>query len=443
MIKDPVHEKKPKPIARQGPSRKRKRSRRASVMGRPNVGVTKKDQQPDSIRDAKVVDQPETNYVGVAQDKASPQRVAQVPPVQNLSIIPTHGKSVSWDDKAASSRMRGITHSYHAAGDLVDCSMALLPDKAVGAESLTSEITGNMSKNNGFAKDCTSNSHLSPVPLAITNHDIPDSAKVQESQIKSTAVEPSTEQDAAKIWSRCQQSCSICDTPHLAIPGSHLSETCARISIVLRGTVLSSAHQSQHQIFLVPTEKDELYILGWLIWSTFVHQVALENPEMVVRRGNMPANYYIHTEIGRVKNSITHPMLKTVIRKHHRTKTSFEAWWDGRWNLMRYGGKRWLVITFPWNMGDVNISDASFGAIGPLFTLPILEPAQATVGKVHNKSKRGKCIPNERSESCGSTGESEDEETGHGSGIINAGEKNASKDVVEVEGGNGGIRKAH
>jgi len=122
----------PKRIAKQGPfgksqARKRKQSQPISSISRPDVGVIKKDQQPDAIHDAEAVDQPEDNYFDVSQDIASPQGVAQVPLLQNLSKSPTHGKSVSWDehgsageeegnnvpfDKEASSEMRGIKNSH-------------------------------------------------------------------------------------------------------------------------------------------------------------------------------------------------------------------------------------------------------------------------------------------------------------------------------------------
>jgi len=317
----------------------------------------------------------------------------------------------------------------------VDCSMALSPDKAV-----TSEIIGHMS-NNRFAKDYTSISRLSALHSVITNDDIPDRAEAQESQIRSTAMEPLTEQDAAKMWPRCQQSCSVCGTAHVVIPGSQLSETCARISIVLRGTDLSAAHQRQHQSFIVPVDKYELDVLGWLIWSTFDHQVILENARLGVPRKKVLQDYYVYTEIDRAKSKNKDPSLKKVMRTKHRTKASFEVWWDGKWNLKNCGGQRWLVVTFPWDMGEVSISDASFGAIGPLFTLPTLEPAQPTLGKVPRKRKRAKSILEENSESRGSTGKPGGKKPRHGCDIIGAGEKRANKNVVEVEGGNGDVRK--
>jgi hypothetical protein len=429
------------------------------MMGRPNVGVTEKDQQLDAIRDAESIDQPEDNCVVVAQGKASPQRVAQAPLVQNHSRTATHARNVSYDqygsaeekegdsvsfEKESSSQMRGIENAHQTVREFVDCSKALLPDKAEEADNVSSEITGLM-PSNSFAKDCTSISHLSALHSGITNDDMPDSAEAQESQTKSTKMDSLTEQDAAKIWPRCQQSCLVCGTFHVAIPRSQFSESCARISIVLRGTALAVAHQRQHQSFIVPTDKYEVRVLGWLIWSTFVHQVALENARLGVPRKKMRKDYYVYSEIDRVKSKsdIASSTPKTVLRTQHRTKASFECWWAGNRNLKRCGGQRWLTVTFPWDMGDVNISDACFGATGPLFTLPTLKPAQVTTSKGprKRKSKRAKSSLTEHSESLGSTGEPGDKKTSHGSDIIGAGEKEADRTAAEVEEGNGGIGK--
>jgi hypothetical protein len=383
-------------------------------MARLDVGDPKKDQQRDTNHAAEAVHQPEHNSLGVAQHKASPQRVAQVSLPQDLLKAPTHGQRVSRDEhesapfaKKACSQRRRTKNSHQAEEDLIDCSTALSPDKLIEAESLGLETPGHM-YNKGFAKDSASNYHFSALPSATTNQDMIALAIAEESQVNSAATNPSTAQDAAQIWPQCQQPCLVCTTSHIAIPGSHLSQTCARISIVLRGVVFSAAHQPQHQSFLVPIDKYELSVLGWLIWSTFVHQAALESARTGVPRKKMCEKDYVYTEIGRRVNHINSPMLQTVIRTKHRNKSSFESWWNGNRNLKTCGGKRWLVITFPWDMGDVNISDASFGAMGLLFSLPALDPAQATSSKGSTR-KAANSLLEEQFEHRGFAGESADD----------------------------------
>lgn len=59
-----------------------------------------------------------------------------------------------------------------------------------------------------------------------------------------------------------------------------------------------------------------------------------------------------------------------VVRVQHDNKTSFQTWWEGKANLRKSSGIRWLVITFPWDMGEPNLVDVGLETEGHLFSLP-------------------------------------------------------------------------
>jgi hypothetical protein len=190
------------------------------------------------------------------------------------------------------------------------------------------------------------------------------------------AIDTSTEQSAALLWPRCKKPCGNCRTTHVAIPGSQVSETCVRISLSVENAPASTIDQVQLQCIVVPTDKYELSILGWLIWSTYAHRLAVRNATAgVSARTNLPKDFIL-TKTSRVYgDGSTRPK-----RTKHSNKRSFQDWWNGRRNLKKWMGQRWLVITFPWDMGDVDILEARFGAIGHLFTMPTANSPQGVKG---------------------------------------------------------------
>ncbi len=233
--------------------------------------------------------------------------------------------------------------------------------------------SGEDSNKKDFTRDCMLVTH--PDPPA---EDGTARATSEGEQDDLMAIDPSTENNAARIWPPCQQPCEICEATHVAIPGSFESKTCVRISLCVRNRPSSVAEQSQRQSILIPTDKYELSVLGWLIWSTFAHQVTLRDARTGAPPHRQRSRDYICTEIGRFRKD----GMIMVLRPQHSRKTAFEKWWEGKKNLRVCRGQRWMVITFPWEMGDVNLADASFGAMGRLFSLPNPEPRETTASGV-------------------------------------------------------------
>lgn len=149
-----------------------------------------------------------------------------------------------------------------------------------------------------------------------------------------------------------------------------MSENCVRISLSVCKAPVPAAYQIECQSILMPTDPREASVLGWLIWSTYVHQLALRNASLSdpPQVGEFKDDF-IFTEAAR--NSEVGPVEMQCLK--HQRKDLFEAWWGGKKNLSRWKGKRWLVIMFPWDMGDVDILDAAFVPVGDLFTMPTFE----------------------------------------------------------------------
>jgi hypothetical protein len=194
------------------------------------------------------------------------------------------------------------------------------------------------------------------------------------------ALDTSVEQNAALVWPKCERPCPNCQTCHVAIPGSNLSESCIRVSLSICGLPTPIDRKMQCQNILIPADKYELSVLGWLIWSTYEQQLALRDSTI----GRPPKikcqspRDYIYTKVGYSYDEV----LSKTSRSKHYTKPVFEGWWDGKKNLRRFSGKRWLVVTFPCDMGRFDILDATFGAMGLLFRLPTLVPVTRIGGNV-------------------------------------------------------------
>lgn len=178
---------------------------------------------------------------------------------------------------------------------------------------------------------------------------------------KGLVIDTSIESNAAQIWPHCARPCQNCRSIHVAIPGSTISQDCVRISMSIYNEPASVTDQTKRQNSMVPTDEYELAVLGWLIWSTHEHRVALRDATLGMHPKGNRWKRYIRTElVCSGKKSIC----------DHPSKGEFQNWWNGRKNLKSCGGMRWLNITFDWDMGDTNLLRASFGSMGRLFRPP-------------------------------------------------------------------------
>ena len=230
--------------------------------------------------------------------------------------------------------------------DLLDASIALSSHEAMKEESLKVQEVEDMT-----------NEHFGMVNL----HE------------KGLAIGTSIESNAAQIWPHCARPCQNCQSTHVAIPGSTISQDCVRISMVIYNEPALVADQTKRQNSLVPTDKYELAVLGWLIWSTHEHRVALKDASLGMHPKGNRWKRYIRTELvcSGKKSFSDHP-----------SKAQFQNWWNGRKNLRSCGGMRWLNITFDWDMGDANLLLASFGSMGRLFSPPEAKLSRGTGSEI-------------------------------------------------------------
>ena len=163
----------------------------------------------------------------------------------------------------------------------------------------------------------------------------------------------------------------------MAIPGSPMPEICVRISLSVCKATVPAAHQVKRQSILMPTDQYKACVLGWLIWSTYVHQLALRNASLgaPLEKGRFKKDF-IFTEAAH--NGKGQQVAMDFLR--HLTKDSFEAWLGGKEKCDQVERKRWLVIMFPWDMGDVDKLNATFGPLGDLFTMPRSESQSCIQG---------------------------------------------------------------
>lgn len=226
------------------------------------------------------------------------------------SSTPLHGL-----EKA---RTKQLDSSEKHDEDVVDGSARFTLNELIEEERLKLNDLGYMSDGDSGMGNSTSNCLLVADPGS-TTEDGTALASSDGGQDSSLTIDTSLEQNAALIWPKCDRPCTICQTTHVAIPGSTGSETCIRISISIRNVPTSTADQSRHQCSLVPTDKYELSVLGWLIWSTFAHQVATRNSTSGVLPKERHRRDYIYTEITRASKYVP----TTVLRNKHDSKLTF------------------------------------------------------------------------------------------------------------------------
>jgi hypothetical protein len=274
-------------------------------------------------------------------------------------------------DKEESVEAQRVQASERHEEDLAILSPTLLLDEVIEKESLKLKDFGYISdeyaKGSSRARNRWLDTRQPPAKGTSSN----TSAIIGE-EGNSIAQDTSTERSAALIWPQCEKPCEICQATHVAIPGSTGSDACIRISLTVQNAPTDANNQSLNQSILIPTDAYELSVLGWLIWVTFAHQVALRNTTVGIPPETKRSKDYVSTEICRLDIKLRPMVSRTV----HRNKSEFESWWEGKRNTKGWGGKRWLVITFPWDMGDPNIFDAKFGRMGHLFCLPTLHHLQ-------------------------------------------------------------------
>jgi hypothetical protein len=271
-------------------------------------------------------------------------------------------------DEEESIEAQQVQASERHEEGLAILSPTLLLDKVIEKESLKLKnfvyISDEDAEGGSRARNRWLDAHQPPAKGTSSN----TSAIIEGEEGNSIALDASTERSAALVWPQCEKPCEICHATHVAIPGSTGSDTCIRISLIVKNAPTDANNQSLHQSTLIPTDAYELSVLGWLIWVTFAHQVALRNTSVGIPPETKRSKDYVSTEICRL-DMYSRPMVSRAV---HRSKSGFESWWEGKRNTKGWGGKRWLVITFPWDMGDTNIFDAKFGRMGHLFCLPTL-----------------------------------------------------------------------
>lgn len=348
----------------------------------------KRKQKHDNGRAFEPPNQSKANLKGNTQYKALPESIARVQLAQDLWNAPDSHERTSADEFEST---REWGSNYSAVGEegdlegirvevsqeheegLNDCSTTASLDEMIEEESLRLKDFGYMSDEDFDTKstsNCLSAFHPNPTAQAT-----PELATSAGGQGNSARADKSTEQGAARTWPKCKQTCGICRTTHVAIPGSSLSQTCVRISMSICDAPAPVTENMPHESILVPTDTYELSVLGWLIWSTFANQVTLRNARVgwLRKAKSQRPRDYIRTEISRF-----HRAVPFVVHTKHLTKATFQQWWEGKRNISYSSGKRWMVITFPWDMGDIDIFEAKFGTMGSLFSFPTLVPPQGT-----------------------------------------------------------------
>jgi hypothetical protein len=193
------------------------------------------------------------------------------------------------------------------------------------------------------------------------------------------------EKNYVNIWPPSRKACGICRARHLQIPGSSKSRHCIRISM-FRGDRKSQVPQLPcHQSILVPTDPFEKNLLGWLIWSTYEQQVAAHGAvESPPGKKQKRKKVYLHTEFYRKGKELTSR------RQDHGQGRLFADWWNGKKSFEEQDSRRWFVVTFPWDMGNLDNFDTSFGSMENLFRLPV-PPLGQGVGDmmIHGEGTNG------------------------------------------------------
>lgn len=244
----------------------------------------------------------------------------------------------------------------------------------------------------------------------------------------------STEQAAALTWPKCPGQCKNCLTTHVAIPGCPLSETCVRISLSVQNAPVAAGEDVEHQSVLIPIDKYELSVLGWLIWSTYVHQQTLRN----ATAGVLPSTKFEKDCISINTTRNDHTGRPRIVHVRHDTKETFQAWWEAGRNLVKWSGRRWLLIMFSWNMGDVDVTDATFESMGHLFTLPKSKVQEAGQGRFTMSQNMKLLRRTEGDLSIGGPDENSGRDDRYGKTTI--AEERPVKEVVKIDEGKEGTR---
>ncbi|ERF77082.1 hypothetical protein EPUS_06300 [Endocarpon pusillum Z07020] len=238
---------------------------------------------------------------------------------------------------------------------------------------------------------------------------------------KGLAIDVSIESNAAQIWPRCARPCQNCRSTHVAIPGSTISQDCVKISMFIYKEPASVTDQTKRQNSLVPTDEYELAVLGWLIWSTYEHRMALRDATLGMHPKGNRWKHYIRTELVRSGNKSCWD---------HLSKAQFQNWWNGRKNLKSCSGMRWLNVTFDWDMGDTDLPLASFGSMGRLFSLPQAKLSHGICSKTPT-DKRVK-PPTENQSGCVEVAEGiQDNKSSHGDD--DTGDRDSKVDTATAE----------
>ncbi|KAF7504341.1 hypothetical protein GJ744_002461 [Endocarpon pusillum] len=330
------------------PSTKRKRQSDANT----DAGKPKKRQRHDSEQAISTPNHSETTLSKTAHNISSPR-----PPVWNrpsrIALQPPANNEVLTDGGESMQEQRS------------SLMLAENEDK-VEDNSLTNQFEDNGGCGNNFLNTSIPvSSQEATKEESVRLKDVEDMTNehfgINNLHEKCLAIDISIESNAAQIWPHCARPCQNCRSTHVAIPGSTISQDCVKISMFIYNEPASVADQTKRQNSLVPTDEYELAVLGWLIWSTHEHRVALRDATLGMYPKRNRWKHYICTELVRSGNKSC---------QFHLGKDQFQNWWNGRKNLKSCGGMRWLNVTFDWDMGDTNLPLASFGSMGRLFSLP-------------------------------------------------------------------------
>lgn len=274
---------------------------------------------------------------------------------------------------------QGAYYPYECEEDISQCSTTCSLEETIEQERVKLKRFGYMPEASVEPEESASSSCPVAPPTSVLEA-VAEPRASEQGKDDFTTIDTSTEPTAALIWPKCERPCRICQSTHVAVPGSNGSADCIRISMFVANAATSASQRAHHESILIPTDIHELSVLGWLIWSTFKHQLALGKANLGFPPPKGGPENYISIEIIRTSDNDC----PSATMKHVKlySKATLQSWWHGKLNLTKYMGKRWMVITFPWDMGDTDMLHASFGTYGRLFTCPALKSTKALKRRV-------------------------------------------------------------